>query len=145
MTLAVVSISFAAILVVLSVSSWASAFAPLSPQAKTKPLTTATTLFADKFKVFIDGEAGTTGIQVRSRIEARDDLEIISPPFDKRKDEETRKQMINEADVVILCLPDAASIEAASFVHADNDRTVIIDASTAFRVDDDWVYGFPGE
>jgi N-acetyl-gamma-glutamyl-phosphate reductase len=104
---------------------------------------TSSALFA-KFKVFIDGEAGTTGLQVRQRIEARDDLEIISPPSDKRKDEGTRKQFINEADAVILCLPDAASIEAAGFVEPDNDRTVIIDASTAFRVDDDWVYGFPG-
>lgn len=56
-----------------------------------------------KKKVFIDGEAGTTGLQVRSRIEARDDLEIISPPSDLRKDEATRKKFINEADAVILC------------------------------------------
>merc|ERR1711865_399292 len=60
-----------------------------------------------------------------------------------RKDNDTRKKFINEADVVILCLPDAASIEAAGYVDSDNDRTVLIDASTAFRVDDDWVYGFP--
>ena len=60
-------------------------------------------LFADKFKVFIDGEAGTTGLQVRGRIEARDDLEIISAPDDLRKDEATRKKLINEADAVILC------------------------------------------
>jgi len=97
----------------------------------------------NKFKVFIDGEAGTTGIQVRGRIESRDDLEIISAPDDLRKDEETRKKLINEADVVILCLPDAASKEAASWVEPDNDRTVIIDASTAFRVDENWDYGFP--
>jgi len=98
-------------------------------------------LFA-KFKVFIDGEVGTTGLQVRGRLETRDDLEIISPPSELRKDKETRKKFINEADVVILCLPDAASIEAAGFVESDNDRTVVIDASTAYRVDDDWVYGF---
>jgi len=104
--------------------------------------TTSTSLFA-KFKVFIDGEAGTTGLQVRGRIEARDDLEIISPPSDLRKDLDTRKKFINDADVVILCLPDAASIEAAGLVDDDNDRTVIIDASTAYRVDDDWSYGFP--
>lgn len=94
-------------------------------------------------KVFIDGEAGTTGLQVRDRLSGRDDLEIISPPSDLRKDEATRKKFINEADAVILCLPDAASIEAASWVESDNDRTVLIDASTAFRVDDDWTYGFP--
>lgn len=56
-----------------------------------------------KYKVFIDGEAGTTGLQVRGRIEARDDLEIISAPDDLRKDEDTRKKLINEADAVILC------------------------------------------
>jgi len=97
----------------------------------------------DAYKVFIDGEAGTTGLQVRERLEKRDDLEIISPPSELRKDEATRKELINEADVVILCLPDAASIEAASWVNEDNDRTVLIDASTAFRVDDTWTYGFP--
>lgn len=94
-------------------------------------------------KVFIDGEAGTTGLQVRERLAKRDDIEIISPPSDLRKDEDTRKKFINDADVVILCLPDAASIEAASWVEADNDRTVLIDASTAFRVDENWDYGFP--
>lgn len=120
-------------------------FAPssLSSSSKLFSSSTTTNLYAKKFKVFIDGEAGTTGLQVRGRIEARDDLEIISPPSELRKDDETRKKFINEADVVILCLPDAASIEAAGYVNSDNDRTVLIDASTAFRVDDDWVYGFP--
>mmetsp|Transcript_54451 Transcript_54451/g.162741 ORF Transcript_54451/g.162741 Transcript_54451/m.162741 type:complete len:356 (-) Transcript_54451:71-1138(-) len=94
-------------------------------------------------KVFIDGEVGTTGLQVRDRLADRDDLEIISAPFELRKDEATRKSLINEADAVILCLPDAASEEAVGLVDADNDRTVFIDASTAFRVDEDWVYGFP--
>jgi N-acetyl-gamma-glutamyl-phosphate reductase len=117
------------------------AFAPHQLRSST---ITSSTLFAEKFKVFIDGEAGTTGLQVRSRLEARDDLEVISPPSELRKDQETRRKMINEADAVILCLPDAASIEAASFVEPDNDRTVLIDASTAFRVDENWVYGFPG-
>ena len=56
-----------------------------------------------KPKVFIDGEAGTTGLQVRERLETRDDLEIVSIPYDLRKDEDTRKKLINEADVVILC------------------------------------------
>mmetsp|Transcript_640 Transcript_640/g.1039 ORF Transcript_640/g.1039 Transcript_640/m.1039 type:complete len:366 (-) Transcript_640:180-1277(-) len=102
----------------------------------------STALFAKK-KVFIDGEAGTTGLQVRERLADREDLEIISPPSELRKDEETRKKYINEADAVILCLPDAASIEAVSFVEEGNDRTVLIDASTAYRVDDDWTYGFP--
>lgn len=113
-------------------------FAPSSLRSTT----TSTELFA-KYKVFIDGEAGTTGLQVRGRIEARDDLEVISPPADLRKDLDTRKSFINEADVVILCLPDEASIEAAGLVDSDNDRTVLIDASTAYRVDDTWDYGFP--
>mmetsp|Transcript_19248 Transcript_19248/g.24809 ORF Transcript_19248/g.24809 Transcript_19248/m.24809 type:complete len:355 (+) Transcript_19248:122-1186(+) len=94
-------------------------------------------------KIFIDGEAGTTGLQVRERLAARKDIEVISIPDDLRKDEDTRKKLINEADVVILCLPDDASIQAASWVEADNDRTVLIDASTAFRIHKDWVYGFP--
>lgn len=100
---------------------------------------------AAKKKVFIDGEAGTTGIQVRDRLAKRDDLEILSIPDDLRKDEATRKKYINDADAVILCLPDDASEMAASWVEPDNDRTVLIDASTAFRVDDSWTYGFPGK
>jgi len=94
-------------------------------------------------KVFIDGEAGTTGLQVRERLAERTDIEIISPPFELRKDEATRKKYLNEADAVILCLPDAASVEAESWIDEENDRTVLIDASTAFRTNDDWVYGFP--
>ena len=73
-----------------------------APQLLRSTRTPSTELFA-KYKVFIDGEAGTTGLQVRGRIEARDDLEIISPPSDLRKDVDTRKKFINEADVVILC------------------------------------------
>eukprot|EP00804_Cyclotella_cryptica_P008000 CCRYP_016009-RB/>CCRYP_016009-RB protein AED:0.11 eAED:0.11 QI:206/1/1/1/1/1/6/359/275 len=94
-----------------------------------------------KKKIFIDGEAGTTGLQVRDRLAAREDLEIISIADELRKDAGERKRLINEADCVILCLPDDASKEAASWV--ENDRTVLIDASTAFRVDDNWTYGFP--
>lgn len=96
---------------------------------------------AAKKKIFIDGEAGTTGLQVRDRLAGRDDLEILSIADELRKDKDERKRLINEADCVILCLPDAASEEAASMV--ENDNTVIIDASTAFRVNDDWAYGFP--
>lgn len=97
-------------------------------------------LFAKK-KIFIDGEAGTTGLQVRDRLAKRGDLEIISIADELRKDVNERKRLINEADCVILCLPDDASKEAASMV--ENDNTVVIDASTAFRVDDEWTYGFP--
>lgn len=94
-------------------------------------------------KVFIDGEAGTTGLQVRERLADRDDIEILTIPSDLRKDDATRKEFVNKADAVILCLPDAASVEAASWVESDNHNTVLIDASTAFRVDETWTYGFP--
>lgn len=137
------------ILLTLLISS-ATAFTSFpSPRRNRSPAfhiqhTKSTSLDAAVKKVFIDGEAGTTGLQVRERLSKRDDIEIISPPSELRKDQETRKKFINEADAVILCLPDDASIEAASWVEADNDRTVLIDASTAFRVDDTWTYGFPG-
>jgi len=131
------------LLVSALVVSFTSGFGVPPPTASLSSLST-TRLYADKPKVFIDGEAGTTGLQVRDRLAERDDIEIISIANDLRKDENERKRLINEADVVILCLPDAASIQAASWVEPDNDRTVLIDASTAYRVDDDWVYGFPG-
>jgi len=92
-------------------------------------------------KVFIDGEAGTTGLQVRERLAAREDIEIISLTGDDRKDLEKRAEYLNSADAAILCLPDDAAIEAVSLV-TDPD-VVIIDASTAHRVADDWTYGFP--
>jgi len=93
--------------------------------------------------VFIDGEVGTTGLQVRDRLSQRGDVELISLPEADRKDTAARKKAINEADAVILCLPDDAAIEAAALVDAANDRTVLIDASTAFRTDPNWDYGFP--
>jgi N-acetyl-gamma-glutamyl-phosphate reductase len=93
--------------------------------------------------VFIDGEAGTTGLQVRERLGARSDVEILSLPEAERKDAAARTEAINAADAVILCLPDAAAIEAASLVAADNDHTVLIDASTAHRTNPGWDYGFP--
>ncbi|KAL1526695.1 hypothetical protein AB1Y20_015396 [Prymnesium parvum] len=95
------------------------------------------------FTVFIDGEAGTTGLQVRGRLEQRDDVELITLPEAVRKDASARTEAINRADAVILCLPDAAAVEAAALVAPDNTRTVLIDASTAHRCHPDWVYGFP--
>lgn len=92
-------------------------------------------------KVFIDGEAGTTGLQIRQRLEGRRDLQLLSIDPERRKDPAARAQMLNEADAVILCLPDDAAKEAVKLVT--NDRTKIIDASTAHRVDPQWVYGFP--
>lgn len=119
------------------------AFAPPHSQRSSSLRSSSSSFLvsAAAHKVFIDGEAGTTGLQVRERLEARDDIEILRIPDDLRKDDATRKRLINEADAVILCLPDAASEEAASWVEPDNDRTVLIDASTAFRVSDDWDYG----
>ena len=91
-------------------------------------------------KIFIDGEAGTTGLQIRDRLASRRDLEIISIAQDKRKDQEERQRLLNLADVAILCLPDDAAKESVALI--DNDRTKIIDASTAHRVADGWTYGF---
>jgi len=93
--------------------------------------------------VFIDGEAGTTGLQVRERLATRDDISVLSLPEDKRKDAAARKEAINAADAVILCLPDEAAIEAAALVDPANSKTILIDASTAHRCNEDWSYGFP--
>jgi len=91
-------------------------------------------------KIFIDGEAGTTGLQIRERLADRRDLEVISIAQDKRKDLDERKRLLNLADVAILCLPDDAARESVSLI--ENDRTKVIDASTAHRVADGWTYGF---
>ena len=85
-------------------------FSPSSTHRSRRIASTASDLQAAK-KIFIDGEAGTTGLQVRDRLAKRDDLEILSIADDLRKDVAERKRLINEADCVILCLPDAASIE----------------------------------
>ena len=92
-------------------------------------------------RVFIDGEAGTTGLLIRDRIAGRRDLELLQIDPAKRKDAGERKRLLNAADVVFLCLPDAAAIEAVSLI--DNPDVAVIDASTAHRVADGWTYGFP--
>ena len=94
-----------------------------------------------KPKVFIDGEAGTTGLQIYTRLSQRDDLELLSIDPDQRKDASARSHLINSADVAILCLPDAAAKEAVSFVSSPTVK--ILDASTAHRTADGWAYGFP--
>jgi N-acetyl-gamma-glutamyl-phosphate reductase len=93
-----------------------------------------------KPKIFIDGEHGTTGLQIRGRLAGRDDLEVISVPAERRKDPAARAEFLNAADVAILCLPDDAARESVSLIT--NDTTRVIDASTAFRVADGWTYGF---
>jgi len=91
-------------------------------------------------KIFIDGEHGTTGLQIRTRLAGRDDIEIISIPTERRKDPAARAEFLNAADVAILCLPDDAARESVSLIT--NDRTKVIDASTAHRVAEGWAYGF---
>ena len=92
-------------------------------------------------KVFIDGSAGTTGLRIRERLSDRKDLELIILPEETRKDPAARANALNSAAVSFLCLPDAAAIEASSFV-TDPDA-VIIDTSTAHRVAEGWTYGMP--
>ena len=94
-----------------------------------------------KKKVFVDGGAGTTGLRIVERLESREEIELIRLPEELRKDANARKQALNGADVVFLCLPDDAAREAVSLI--DNPDVVVIDASTAHRTDPDWAYGFP--
>ena len=90
--------------------------------------------------VYIDGKEGTTGLQIYDRLAQRQDIDLLLIDEDKRKDAAERKKCINAADIVFLCLPDAAAREAVALV--ENDRTRIIDASTAHRTAEGWAYGF---
>ena len=92
-------------------------------------------------KVFIDGSAGTTGLRIYERLKERKDIELIILSEEKRKDTEARKEAFAKADIAFLCLPDAAAIEAVGLI--DNDKTVVIDTSTAHRTAPGWVYGMP--
>ena len=94
-----------------------------------------------KKKIFIDGSAGTTGLRIRNRLEGREDIELLTLPEELRKDKAARKEKINQADIVFLCLPDDAARESVSLV--ENPDTVVIDASTAHRTLPEWAYGFP--
>jgi N-acetyl-gamma-glutamyl-phosphate reductase len=92
-------------------------------------------------RIFIDGEAGTTGLQIAERLAQRDDLELLQLSELERKDSASRRVALNAADIAILCLPDAAAREAVALV--ENPTTRIIDASTAHRAANGWEYGFP--
>ena len=94
-----------------------------------------------KPKVYIDGKEGTTGLQIYERLGKREDLELLLIEEEKRKDPQERKKLLNAADIVFLCLPDAAAKEAVGMI--ENPHTRVIDASTAHRTAAGWDYGFP--
>lgn len=94
-----------------------------------------------KTKVYIDGQSGTTGLQIYDRIGQREDLELLRIPEELRHDPNERKKYLNSADIVFLCLPDEGAREAVSFI--DNPNVRVIDASTAHRTNPDWTYGYP--
>ena len=91
-------------------------------------------------RIFIDGEAGTTGLQIRQRLEGRTDLQILSIDPARRKDADARAELLNAADAVVLCLPDDAAREAVSLITSPDVK--VVDASTAHRVAEGWTYGF---
>ncbi len=91
-------------------------------------------------KIYIDGEHGTTGLQIRDRLANRTDINLLSMPHEERRNPNAREALLNEADFAILCLPDDASREAGRMVSGGNTR--LIDASTAHRTDPTWVFGF---
>ena len=92
------------------------------------------------YNIFIDGKEGTTGLQIYDRLAARSDINLITLPEELRKDRDARRECLNRADISFLCLPDAAAVEAVSLV--ENERSRMIDASTAHRTSPGWVYGF---
>ncbi|MCK5881811.1 MAG: N-acetyl-gamma-glutamyl-phosphate reductase, partial [Sinobacterium sp.] len=95
----------------------------------------------ESFKVFIDGEAGTTGLQIRQRLDQHPSITVVSIDHDKRKDLAAKKTLLKTIDVCILCLPDAAAKEAALLCQTMGVR--VLDASSAHRTDSNWVYGLP--
>lgn len=91
-------------------------------------------------KIYVDGEHGTTGLQILNRLQGREDINLLSMPHEERRNPDKRRELLLEADIAVLCLPDDASREAAEMVADGNTR--LIDASTAHRTNPDWVYGF---
>ncbi|MBO7369211.1 MAG: N-acetyl-gamma-glutamyl-phosphate reductase, partial [Clostridia bacterium] len=94
-----------------------------------------------KYKIFVDGGAGTTGLEIVARLKKRDDVSLITLSEENRKSDSARKEALNSADLVFLCLPDDAAIAAVSMI--ENPSVKVIDASTAHRTKGGWVYGFP--
>ncbi len=98
-------------------------------------------LLVSKPRIYIDGEAGTTGLQIRARLEPRADLELVSIDPERRKDELERQRLLNSVDLAVLCLHDDLARAAVQMIS--NPKTRVLDASTAHRVAPNWVYGFP--
>lgn len=94
-----------------------------------------------KYKVFVDGQEGTTGLRIHEYLAQRSDIEVLSIDAQRRKDPAERERLLNAADVAFLCLPDAAAREAVALVR--NPATCLIDASTAHRTQPGWVFGLP--
>ena len=94
-----------------------------------------------KKTVFIDGQHGTTGLKINERLNIRKDIELIEIPEENRKDLKAKEKLLNEADIVFLCLPDDAARESVSLIK--NKAVCVIDGSTAHRVTEGWVYGLP--
>lgn len=91
-------------------------------------------------RIFIDGQEGTTGLQIRERLQGRSDLELLELAPEQRKDPEAKRAILQRAQIAVLCLPDAAAVETVSLAGPD---TRLLDASTAHRVNPAWTYGLP--